>query len=499
MSSMRLHVGFVLALLCALAGAAPAAARTRAPRLRWAQCWPTTSCQRGKTTVAPLGTLRLAGVRLGRRPVVSFPVKPHGRRGVHAKLIGRTHTRATVPVPARARSGRIYIRSGRLRSNSVGPIHIKRPVTAVRPTPSPTGTAFDGNGMWIWQLPKSQGGDPAAIVAQAQTHGVRTVFIKSSDGTTWWPQFSQPLLAALKAGGLHVCAWQFVYGTYPTDEAALGAQAVATGADCLVIDAESAYEGRYGQAQQYVAALRGAIGPSYPVALTSFPYVDYHPAFPYSVFLAPGAAQFNLPQVYWKAIGTSVDTAMSHTYADNPPYGRPMMPLGQLYGGVSTAEVLRFRVVTVGYGGTGVSWWDWQEATAAGWDAISMPLNPFTPPAVPAWVTLTRGVKGDLIVWAQEHLVAAGQAASVTGTFDAATQAATTAFQTAQGLPVTGQVDQATWGALLRFPAAAPDWTTTAAPRAARAASVRGASRRTGPPTAWMRAKRDEIPGGPPR
>ncbi len=75
------------------------------------------------------------------------------------------------------------------------------------------------------------------------------------------------------------------------------------GADCLVIDAEAEYEGRYGAADTYVDKLRHAIGRHFPTALSSFPYVDYHPSFPYSVFLGKGGARFNLPQVYWHAIG----------------------------------------------------------------------------------------------------------------------------------------------------------------------------------------------------
>ena len=43
----------------------------------------------------------------------------------------------------------------------------------------------------------------------------------------------------------------------------------------------------------YIDKLRGRIGRSFPTALASFPYVDYHPAFPYSVFLGPGGARFN--------------------------------------------------------------------------------------------------------------------------------------------------------------------------------------------------------------
>ena len=42
----------------------------------------------------------------------------------------------------------------------------------------------------------------------------------------------------------------------PVKEARVGAAAVARGADCLVLDVEGQYEGRYPQASTYVAALR---------------------------------------------------------------------------------------------------------------------------------------------------------------------------------------------------------------------------------------------------
>ena len=141
-------------------------------------------------------------------------------------------------------------------------------------------------------------------------------------------------MAELHANGLKVCAWQYVYGTNPAGEAELGAQAVATGADCLVIDAEAEYEGHYAAAQTYIDDLRAKVGPTYPLGLASFPYVSYHPSFPYSVFLGPNGAQYNAPQMYWKDIGNSVDTVYANTYIANRIYGRPMFPLGQTYGGV---------------------------------------------------------------------------------------------------------------------------------------------------------------------
>jgi peptidoglycan hydrolase-like protein with peptidoglycan-binding domain len=268
---------------------------------------------------------------------------------------------------------------------------------------------------------------------------------------------------------LRVCAWQFVYGTHPATEAARGAEAVADGADCLVIDAESAYEGKYAQAQQYVGALRASVGDAYPVGLTSFPYVDYHPSLPYSVFLGPGGAQFNLPQAYWKDIGGGVDAVVDHTYRYNRPYGRPVMPLGQLYDNPSSADVARFRALTAAAGSTGVSWWDWQHAGSAQWDATVAPFTPVLAPA-PEYATVGSGSKGDLVIWAQQHL----PGVAVTGRFDSATKAAVQALQTSAGLPVTGTIDTATWGALLQTAPTPVDWTATSARRAtASAASAR--------------------------
>jgi len=342
--------------------------------------------------------------------------------------------------------------------------------------PSVAGTgAFDGTGMWIWYVSRSSGGDPAAIGAQARAHGVRTLFVKSSDGTTRWAQFSTALVAALESQGLQVCAWQFVYGVHPAGEAALGARAASSGAKCLVIDAESAYEGRYRQAQTYVEALRSEVGAAYPIGLSGFPYVDFHRSFPYSVFLGPGGAQANLPQVYWKAIGTSVDSAVSHTYTWNELYQRPIFPLGQLYQDPSPSDVKRFRQLVSLHGATGVSWWSWQSAARRGWDAVGAMVEPLAgPPPAPAYPTLAKGARGDVVLWGQEHLAAAGQPVGPSGLFDAATQLAVSSFQASEGLPVTGKLDPATWPTLLDRSPVVPDWTERARPSALRAAPRHG-------------------------
>ena len=69
--------------------------------------------------------------------------------------------------------------------------------------------------MWIWELPSSDGGNVAAIIAQAKRYGIGALYIKSSDGTGYWSQFSRTLVTDLHEAGLKVCAWQYVYGSQP--------------------------------------------------------------------------------------------------------------------------------------------------------------------------------------------------------------------------------------------------------------------------------------------
>jgi hypothetical protein len=361
--------------------------------------------------------------------------------------------------------------------------------------------SLGGRGMWIWYISRSAGGTLSSIIATARQYGVSTLIIKSSDGPTMWSQFNPSVVSTLHAAGLRVCAWQYVYGNHPLLEAQVGAQAARDGADCLVIDAESEYEGKYVAAQSYITQLRKLIGQSYPVALAGFPYVDYHPGFPYSVFLGPGGAQYNSPQMYWMDIGTTVNAVYAHTYAYNGVYERAIDPLGQVYQNPPMGQIIRFRQLSRTYGAAGVSWWDWQQASSTGWKSISIGASNLTG-VTPTTSTpiLKLHSLGDLVVWAQEHLATAGVTIPIDGDYGPATQAAVESFQAAQGLTVDGIVGPATWTALLHYAPAPVTWTHTGAVVAS-VAAVR--SSRSGhrpllmqvPKSAYAHATRDEIAG----
>jgi hypothetical protein len=375
------------------------------------------------------------------------------------------------------------------------------PVIAV-----PRSNPFNGLGMWIWEMSATDRGNIASIIAQAKQYGIRTLLIKSSDGTTMWRQFSRALVTDLHEAGLQVCAWQFVYGLHPVIEANLGRNAVKDGADCLVIDAESAYQGRYAQAGTYIARLRRLIGTRYPVGLAGFPYVDYHLSFPYSVFLGPNGAQYNLPQMYWADIGTSVSAVFSHTYAFNEIYRRPIFPLGQLWGRLSAAAIEEFNTLASDYGAAGVSWWDWQSASLAFFRDISRLGDPpydFAPTRTAA--TISRGSKGDLVIWAQEHLYGAGYRVTIDGDFGPSTQNAVDAFQRSRHLAVTGNINGATWNSLDRANPVKITWTQRRGRTVAIVARKGRLAGRTSPATlvesvpSWIDRipTRDELHGEP--
>jgi hypothetical protein len=332
--------------------------------------------------------------------------------------------------------------------------------------PTVSNTPFDRQGMWIWYVSQSEHGDPPSIAARARRSDVGTVYVKEGDGTTLWNQFNQTLLKPLHAAGLDVCAWQFVYGDHPVAEAKVAAAAVHRGADCFVIDAESEYEGKYAAADLYVRTLRNLIGANFPVSLAGFPYVDYHPAFPYSVFLGPGGATYDQPQMYWKAIGTSVRTVFAHTYQYNRIWGHPIYPIGQTYEAPGLGPLRAFRRFAASYGDLQPSWWDWQETASQEWTALgsraaARPVPGFRPAVVHP--VLRLGEKGDMVVWAQERLVGAGEEVPVTGIFGRPTRKAVVAFQQAHGLPADGQIGTDTWAALLNFTPYRVQWSATAA------------------------------------
>jgi peptidoglycan hydrolase-like protein with peptidoglycan-binding domain len=201
--------------------------------------------------------------------------------------------------------------------------------------------------------------------------------------------------------------------------------------------------------------------------------------------------------MYWKDIGTTTDAVFAHTYAYNLIYGRPIFPLGQVYNRPPARQIFRFRELSRAYGAAGVSWWDWQEATSSAWMALSRPagvLAGYQPYTLMA--PIKKGAKGDLVVWAQEHLISAGYRLGVDGGFGGNTRRAVLGFQRSHGLTADGIVGPATWSALLHYRPVYIKWNVRGTVRPAAISDAGGAGIRTAPvPSSASRpAKRAEIP-----
>jgi hypothetical protein len=186
-----------------------------------------------------------------------------------------------------------------------------------------------------------------------------------------------------------------------------------------------------------------------------------------------------------------VRTVYEHTYLFNRIWGHPIYPIGQTYEGPGAASIRLFRRFAESYGGLPPSWWDWQETSGSEWGAVgaASALQP-----VPGYrlevvhPELKRGSKGDMVVWAQEHLLAAGAELPVTGIFGRQTARAVRAFKEAHGLPANGIVDTDTWNALLTLTPVRANWAASRARPGARAQPA------TRPLSATLPAKAYEIP-----
>jgi hypothetical protein len=280
---------------------------------------------------------------------------------------------------------------------------------------------FTGQALWVNQVVPPQTG--RGLAAEAAGAGVKTLYVKAAEGATAELQFSAVLVGEIRAAGERVCAWTFARGQQPAAEAAAAVGAVGDGAQCLVVDAEGEYDKLYGAAQLFVRTLRAQLGAGFPIGLASQAEVAQHPTFPYSVFLGPGGFNVVLPEIYWLDFGVSVDAAYAATIGPNSIYGRPILPLGQLYGSPAPAELTRFRALARAYGAPGSSFFDLDAAQPQELTALATPAPVLARKLVVA-PTLRAGACGDEIVQAQELLNAAGAHLPVGGFFGAETERA---------------------------------------------------------------------------
>ena len=138
----------------------------------------------------------------------------------------------------------------------------------------------EGKGFYIWQVPKCDKGDVGAIAAIAKAADLHHAFIKVADGTKTYNVTSAgvdlvyPLVLALRAVGISVWGWGYVYGDFPEAEAEIGVKRMRDlDLDGYIVDAESQYKaaGKATAAKTYMAKLRAGVG-ALPIGLSSYRY-----------------------------------------------------------------------------------------------------------------------------------------------------------------------------------------------------------------------------------
>jgi hypothetical protein len=250
---------------------------------------------------------------------------------------------------------------------------------------------LQGKGWFIWQIPKCEGGNPAAIADRAAQSGCTHVLIKIAERAFGFGfdaagrDLIPPLVEALRARGLQVWGWHYVYGDNSTGEANAAVQRVRQlKLDGYVIDAEREYKqpGKSGSARTFMKILRAGL-PNTLVALSSYRYPSYHPQLPWSAFLE--TCDLNMPQVYWEQ-AHNPDQQLARSVAEFANkslvgFVRPVVPTGSAYGTPSpawratAADINKFYGKALALGLPAANLYSWDYAGAAAnrdlWDAAA--------------------------------------------------------------------------------------------------------------------------------
>ena len=113
-------------------------------------------------------------------------------------------------------------------------------------------------------------------------------------------------------------------------------------------------------------------------------------------------------------------------------------------------QIQRFRKLAITYGFGGVSWWDWQETRKGASGGPSEEDHRGVPGAADSrYPTLSHGSRGDLVVWAQEHLKGAGES-STSPAYNGRGRCAREALPAhRRAVDVDGRIGAKTWPPLL--------------------------------------------------
>lgn len=245
-----------------------------------------------------------------------------------------------------------------------------------------------GKGMWIWQWPATDGGNPAAIVHDATRAGLHQVWIRVADSMNGFYGASEldALVPAAHAAGLQVMAWGFPYLYDPVGDAGWTAEVLAWRSpagqevDGFSADIEEPTEGVDLTARRtgvYLQAVRKAAGNRLVVATVYPPLDSYWSAGQYPYATMAQYVDAFAAMIYWECTDPGADVAADVARLSTL---KPVQIIGQAYnmaaeGGralaPSGAEITEFMASGRQAGAVGASFWVWQFASPEEWAAVS--------------------------------------------------------------------------------------------------------------------------------
>jgi len=232
-----------------------------------------------------------------------------------------------------------------------------------------------GKGYYIWIVKQCEKGDPDRIAALARQANLSHVIIKIADGAFPYNvdlnngfDYVRPVVQKLHQQNISVWGWQYVYGSYPEQEAEIAVKrCIELGVDGFVVNAEGEYKqpNKAQAAGRYMIVLRNNLG-SLPIALSSYRFPSYHPTFPFSNFL--DRCDYNMPQVYWMHSRNNAGAQLMrcvNEFNKIRPF-RPIIPTGPTFkehGWVpQESEVIEFMEVAKRLNLPAVNFWEWGRA-----------------------------------------------------------------------------------------------------------------------------------------
>ncbi len=260
-----------------------------------------------------------------------------------------------------------------------------------------------GKGYFIWQIERCAD-NAAELVTRARQAELGHVIIKIADGDKIYPindpdgsaeALTQAGIEALRAAGVDVWGWTFVYGSDP-DPVSQARRLVQRmhhfQLSNVVINAEKLGGNLWtaDNATRFMEELiegldrAGIQQPTF--ALSSYRYPSYHPDFPFDEFMEH--CQIAMPQVYWVALNggdplRNLQDAFDE-YTQRYPT-KQFIPTGAAYGEwqvfrgerfyweAQPDQVTMFLNQCAALDFPGVNFWSWQHAWARRplWEAIA--------------------------------------------------------------------------------------------------------------------------------